>query len=155
MRNIDEPLLNTIVNIMACGGKSYCVPSNAKLLEILTKRYHIVITERTLRRHLVELEVRGYIWRQGRWQKASDVSPRRLSTLIHFTKKAAYYIRNFSHSLSKRLFNLLNPFKQGYTGVTNTPKVEDVIKQGEAVDAHAWLDEINKTIGFRKEPVVV
>ena len=155
MRNIDEPLLNTIANIMAIGRKAYCVPSNARLLEILKKRYNIVITERTLRRHLAELERRGYIWRQARWDKTKDVSPRRLSTLIHFTNKAAYYIRNFSSLLSKRLFALLNPFKQGYTRAADTPKVEDVLKQREDVDAHAWLDKINKIIGFRKEPVVV
>ena len=155
MRNIDEPLLNTIANIMAAGGKVYCVPSNAKLLEILAKRYNIVITERTLHRHLVELERKGYIWRQARWDKTRNNLPRRLSTIIHFTNKAAYYINNFNYSLSKHLLELLSPFNSEIQKATTPPKVEDVIKQREDVDAHAWLDEINKIIGFRKETVVV
>ena len=155
MRNIDEPLLNTIVNIMATGGKSYCIPSNNRLLKILAKRYHMVITERTMRRHLVELEVRSYIWRQGRWQKASGGLPRRLSAIIHFTSKAAYYIRNFSRLLSKRLFALLNPFKIEHTRAADHHPVEDVIKQRDADGATVWLDEINKIIGFREESVVV
>ena len=155
MRNIDEPLLNTIVNIMAAGGKSYCIPSNTRLLAILAKRYHIVITERTLRRHLVELELRSYIWRQGRWQKASGGLPRRLSSIIHFTVKAAYYIRNFSRSLSKSLFALLNPFKTDHIRAADHHPVEDVIKQRDVAGATVWLDEINKIIGFREKSVVV
>ena len=155
MKNIDEALLNTLLEIMDKGGKTYCMPKNSKLRELLEIHYNKVISECTLRRHLAELERKGYIWRQARWDKTKDNLPRRLSTIIHFTKAAAYYINNFNHSLSKHLFELLNPFKPEIQRATDTPPVEDVLKQREAVDAHAWLDKINKIIGFRKETVVV
>jgi hypothetical protein len=96
-------LLHALYAVAARYGKSYCAPSQEKLLELLKKHYGIVISRRTLNRWLNVLEGE-YISRTRRLTRGRDGSIHFQSTLYRFTKKALHLLRKIAYPLR----NLLN-----------------------------------------------
>jgi hypothetical protein len=65
-------LLHALYAIAAKYGKTYCYPSQKKLLELLKTHYDISISRRTLNRWLAFLEGEGYIFRTRRHTRGTD-----------------------------------------------------------------------------------
>jgi hypothetical protein len=96
-------LLHALYAIAAKYGKSYCYPSQTKLLELLKTHYHISISRRTLNRWLAFLEGEGYIFRTRRHTRGTDGEISFKSTLYRFSKKALRLLKKIAYPLRKLL----------------------------------------------------
>lgn len=99
----DQSIVLTLNHIQGMKGKKYSIPSQLKILELLSTHYHIVICLRTLNYHLAKLEKFKYIYRQRR--NPINVFGERTyqSTMYSLAKKAYRY-----------LSGLFGSFKNGY-----------------------------------------
>jgi hypothetical protein len=96
-------LLHALYAIAAKYGKSYCYPSQKKLLELLKTHYDISISRRTLNRWLAFLEGEGYIFRTRRHTQGTDGGISFKSTLYRFGKKALRLLKKIAYPLRKLL----------------------------------------------------
>src|ERR671937_2020520 len=96
-------LLHALYAIAAKYGKSYCYPSQTKILELLKIRYDISISRRTLNRWLAFLEGEGYIFRTRRHTRGTDGGVSFKSTLYRFGKKALRLLKKIAYPLRKLL----------------------------------------------------
>ena len=96
-------LLHALYAIAAKYGKSYCFPSQEKILELLKEHYDISISRRTLNRWLAFLEGEGYIFRTRRHSRGKDGQIHFQSTLYHFGKKALRLLKKIAYPLRKLL----------------------------------------------------
>ena len=96
-------LLHALYAIAAKYGKSYCYPSQEKLLELLKTHYDISISRRTLNRWLAFLEGEGYIFRTRRHSRSKDGLIHFQSTLYRFGKKALRLLKKIAYPLRKLL----------------------------------------------------
>ncbi len=96
-------LLHALYAIAAKYGKSYCFPSQEKILELLKVHYDISISRRTLNRWLAFLEGEGYIFRTRRHSRGKDGQIHFQSTLYHFGKKALRLLKKIAYPLRKLL----------------------------------------------------
>jgi hypothetical protein len=96
-------LLHALYAIAAKYGKSYCFPSQEKILELLKNHYDISISRRTLNRWLAFLEGEGYLFRTRRHSRGKDGQIHFQSTLYHFGKKALRLLKKIAHPLRKLL----------------------------------------------------
>lgn len=70
------PLLKTILAVAKKHGKAYCYPSQRRLLELLRKFHRVVISRRTLNRHLAILEAAHFFTRVRRHREGpAQVNP--------------------------------------------------------------------------------
>jgi hypothetical protein len=96
-------LLHALYAIAAKYGKSYCYPSQEKILELLKEHYDISISRRTLNRWLAFLEGEGYIFRTRRHSRGKDGQIHFQSTLYRFGKKALRLLKKIAYPLRKLL----------------------------------------------------
>ena len=96
-------LLHALYAIAAKYGKSYCFPSQEKILELLKEHYDISISRRTLNRWLAFLEGEGYIFRTCRHSRGKDGQIHFQSTLYRFGKKALRLLKKIAYPLRKLL----------------------------------------------------
>ena len=96
-------LLHALYAIAAKYGKSYCFPSQEKILELLKTHYDISISRRTLNRWLAFLEGEGYIFRTRRHSRGKDGQIHFQSTLYRFGKKALRLLKKIAYPLRKLL----------------------------------------------------
>jgi hypothetical protein len=96
-------LLHALYAIAAKYGKSYCYPSQEKILELLKTHYDISISRRTLNRWLSFLEGEGYIYRTRRHAQGKDGGISFKSTLYRFGKKALRLLKKIAYPLRKLL----------------------------------------------------
>ena len=96
-------LLHALYAIAAKYGKSYCFPSQEKILELLEDHYDIAISRRTLNRWLAFLEGEGYIFRTRRHSRGKDGQIHFQSTLYRFGKKALRLLKKIAYPLRKLL----------------------------------------------------
>jgi hypothetical protein len=96
-------LLHALYAIAAKYGKSYCYPSQEKLLELLKTHYDISISRRTLNRWLSFLEGEGYIFRTRRHSQGINGGVSFKSTLYRFSKKALRLLKKIAYPLRKLL----------------------------------------------------
>ena len=96
-------LLHALYAIAAKYGKSYCFPSQEKILELLKEHYDISISRRTLNRWLAFLEGEGYIFRTRRHSRGKDGQIHFQSTLYRFGKKALRLLKKIAYPLRKLL----------------------------------------------------
>ena len=96
-------LLHALYAIAAKYGKSYCYPSQEKILELLKTHYDISISRRTLNRWLAFLEGEGYIFRTRRHTQGTDGGVSFKSTLYRFGKKALRLLKKIAYPLRKLL----------------------------------------------------
>jgi hypothetical protein len=96
-------LLHALYAIAAKYGKSYCYPSQEKILELLKNHYDISISRRTLNRWLAFLEGEGYIFRTRRHSQGKDGQIHFQSTLYRFGKKALRLLKKIAYPLRKLL----------------------------------------------------
>ena len=96
-------LLHALYAIAAKYGKSYCYPSQDKILELLKTHYDISISRRTLNRWLSYLEEDGYIFRTRRHTRGTDGGVSFKSTLYRFGKKALRLLKKIAYPLRKLL----------------------------------------------------
>jgi hypothetical protein len=96
-------LLHALYAIAAKYGKSYCFPSQEKILELLKVHYDISISRRTLNRWLAFLEGEGYIFRTCRHSRGKDGQIHFQSTLYRFGKKALRLLKKIAYPLRKLL----------------------------------------------------
>jgi len=96
-------LLHALYAIAAKYGKSYCFPSQEKILELLKIHYDISISRRTLNRWLAFLEGEGYIFRTRRHSRGKDGQIHFQSTLYRFGKKALRLLKKIAYPLRKLL----------------------------------------------------
>ena len=90
-------LLHALYAIAAKYGKSYCYPSQDKILELLKNHYDISISRRTLNRWLAFLEGEGYIFRTRRHTRGTDGEISFKSTLYRFGKKALRLLKKIAY----------------------------------------------------------
>ncbi len=103
-------LLHALYAVAAKYGKTYCHPSQEKLLELLKRHYGIAISRRTLNRWLNVLEGE-YISRTRRLSRGRDGSIHFQSTLYRFTKKALRLLRKIAYPLRNLLiFSVCHPW---------------------------------------------
>ena len=148
-------LLITLQKIQSKGDKTYCMPHTRVLRRLLQKYNDNDRSERTIYRYLQELEFEGYIWRQERWQTNSDMELRRMTSIIHLTLKAVYYLIKIGIVAAKRLLSLLCPHKSDSRPIPAVLPADTSAGKRNYEEGRIWLDKINKIIGFREEPVVV
>lgn len=103
MVNASLQLLHALYAIAAKYGKSYCYPSQDKILELLKTHYDISISRRTLNRWLAFLEGEGYIFRTRRHTQGIDGGVSFKSTLYRFGKKALRLLKKIAYPLRKLL----------------------------------------------------
>jgi hypothetical protein len=96
-------LLHALYAIAAKYGKSYCFPSQEKILELLKTHYDISISRRTLNRWLSYLEEGGYIFRTRRHSRGNDGLIHFQSTLYRFGKKALRLLKKIAYPIRKLL----------------------------------------------------
>jgi hypothetical protein len=96
-------LLHALYAIAAKYGKSYCYPSQEKILELLKVHYDISISRRTLNRWLAFLEGEGYLFRTRRHSRGKDGQIHFHSTLYRFGKKALRLLKKIAYPLRKLL----------------------------------------------------
>jgi hypothetical protein len=96
-------LLHALYAIAAKYGKSYCYPSQEKILELLKTHYDISISRRTLNRWLAFLEGEGYLFRTRRHSRGKDGQIHFQSTLYRFGKKALRLLKKMAYPLRKLL----------------------------------------------------
>src|SRR2546429_3424319 len=96
-------LLHALYAIAAKFGKTYCYPSQEKILELLKTHYDISISRRTLNRWLAFLEGEGYIFRTSRHSRGKDGQIHFQSTLYRFGKKALRLLKKIAYPLRKLL----------------------------------------------------
>ena len=96
-------LLHALYAIAAKYGKTYCYPSQEKLLELLKTHYDISISRRTLNRWLAFLEGEGYIFRTRRHSQGTNGGVSFKSTLYRFGKKALRLLKKIAYPLRKLL----------------------------------------------------
>jgi hypothetical protein len=96
-------LLHALYAIAAKYGKSYCYPSQEKILELLKVHYDISISRRTLNRWLAFLEGEGYLFRTRRHSRGKDGQIHFQSTLYRFGKKALRLLKKIASPLRKLL----------------------------------------------------
>jgi hypothetical protein len=96
-------LLHALYAIAAKYGKSYCFPSQEKILELLEDHYDISISRRTLNRWLAFLEGEGYIFRTRRHSRGTNGEVSFKSTLYRFGKKALRLLKKIAYPLRKLL----------------------------------------------------
>ena len=96
-------LLHALYAIAAKYGKSYCFPSQTKILELLKIHYDISISRRTLNRWLAFLEGEGYIFRTRRHTRGTNGEVNFKSTLYRFGKKALRLLKKIAYPLRKLL----------------------------------------------------
>jgi hypothetical protein len=96
-------LLHLLYAVLAKYGKSYCYPSQEKILELLKTHYDISISRRTLNRWLAFLEGQGYIIRTRRHSRGRDGLIHFQSTLYTFGKKALKLLKKIAWPLRKLL----------------------------------------------------
>jgi hypothetical protein len=96
-------LLHALYAIAAKYGKSYCYPSQEKILELLKTHYDISISRRTLNRWPAFLEGEEYIFRTRRHSRGTDGTISFKSTLYRFGKKALRLLKKIAYPLRKLL----------------------------------------------------
>lgn len=89
VNTLDEKILITLFTLLEKYQKSYCFPSQQKLLNLLSTYHGISCCRRTLNYHLKHLELLGYIVRKRRLKRLHD-GTLSLSTSLYFLTKEAY-----------------------------------------------------------------
>jgi hypothetical protein len=102
-------LLHLLYAVLAKYGKTYCTPSQEKILELLKIHYGITISRRTLNRWLAALEGE-YIYRTRRHSRGKDGRILFSTTLYRFSKKALRFLSKIAYPLRKLLnFSVCHP----------------------------------------------
>lgn len=91
----------TLIYLSSKNGKSYCFPSQTKLLELLEKYYEVAVSRRTLNRCLKYMEEKGFILRRRRITKSVDGRYHFKSTLYLMKKKMFKLALQFSALIRK------------------------------------------------------
>jgi len=94
-------LLNIFGYLSSINSKSYCYPSQAKITEILSERYGIKRSTRSLRRYLVRLHRAGLIERTRRIKRLPSGELSFKTTLYFLTRKAYKYLAGCMRNLKK------------------------------------------------------
>jgi len=87
------PLLHVLHYLSSRSGRSYCWPSQAKILDLLERYQGVKICRRTLNYWLKEAEDAGFIRRVRRISRTSTGVPDFQTTLYELKKKARCWAR--------------------------------------------------------------
>jgi hypothetical protein len=132
------PLLHLLYAVLAKHGKSYCYPSQEKILELLNTHYGITISRRTLNRWLAAMEGE-YIHRTRRHRRGKDGRILFRTTLYQFSKKALRLLRKIAYPLRKLLnFSVCHPWHN------NCPSQRQVNKKPPLATPKGETPEENK-----------
>jgi hypothetical protein len=99
-------LLAVLVKLCEINSRSWCYPSQEKLLELLERFHGMTRSRRQLNRDLASLEAYGYIQRTRRHTKAKDGSLWLKSTL-YTLRKAAYSLIGIFGAAAQKLSTLV------------------------------------------------
>ena len=110
----DQCIILTLNHIQGIKSKKYSIPSQLKILELLSTHYHIVICLRTLNYHLAKLEEFKYIYRQRR--NPINVFGERTyqTTMYSLAKKAYYFLSNLMGSLKNGYYSIKKYLQKSY-----------------------------------------
>ncbi len=106
LRRPPAELLQTLAGLCGHYGKPYTFPSQQKLLELLTERYRVTISRRTLNRWLYRLEHLGLINRQRRHVR--ERSGRHRGRLI--LRSTLYFLTGFGRRILRKTVDNLSKF---------------------------------------------
>lgn len=106
-------ICQTLIYLSSRNGKSYCFPSQAKLLELLEKYYQVVVSRRTLNRCLKYMEDMGYFQRRRRITKSID---------------GRYHFKSTLYMIKKKIFKMAIQFS---ALIKNGPYWKDISKPAE------------------------
>lgn len=118
---IDQKILEIFFYLAQKGQKTYCWPSQQKIIEILSNLYDIKISLRTLNYHLASLEEAGFIKRIRRIRQGKDGKIEFNSTLYQILKKA----RKVLKGLMRLVGRTKNFFKDLWSDIELEPKLEE------------------------------
>ena len=93
------PILSTLVSLSRSFSKSYCFPSQARIVGLCLRFYQASFSRRSLNRYLSTLESQGYLRRIRRHKRISGEGIRFASTVYVVLKPAYVLLYRFSSSL--------------------------------------------------------
>ena len=103
-RQGQDRLLQILISLSRGKNRSWCYPSQEKLVFLLRRYHGICISRRTVNRWLSCLESSGFIRRIRRHRKGADGRPRFMSTCYVTLKKAFRYAASWAACLGIRLW---------------------------------------------------
>jgi hypothetical protein len=124
MRNRKPEILAVFHKLNTLYGKSYCYPSQVKILEILKKIYDIKICRRTLNYDLDDLESSGYITRIRRIRRGSSGDIEFQTTLYKITARGYLFLRRLGLNVVRELKALGVKFKTWAKRPSSRPLIE-------------------------------
>lgn len=117
-----QSTINTIHFLSRANGKSYCYPSQEKILKLLADFYGVMIKRRQLNYILAYLQAEGYIDRKRRLKGAPDGKIIFNTTLYWLKRKAWQHIARIYGAIERAGFKLFK--KSGKKQKNETPPGE-------------------------------
>lgn len=101
-----QSTINTIHFLSKANGKSYCYPSQEKILKLLADFYQVVIKRRQLNYILAYLQAEGYIDRKRRLKASPDGKIIFNTTLYWLKRKSFEHIARIYGAIKRTGFQL-------------------------------------------------
>lgn len=101
-----QSTINTIHFLSKANGKSYCYPSQEKILKLLADFYGVMIKRRQLNYILAYLQAEGYIERKRRLKASPDGKIIFNTTLYWLKRKAFQHIARIYGAIKRTGFRL-------------------------------------------------
>lgn len=151
MHHSKSAFLTTLAKILSKGDKNYCYASQSSYLSILNSIHHVRITDRCLRKHMLELAKEGYIKKVRRWGRLKDGTIFNKSSAVCLTPKGCMYLCKQGLSWAwAHLKNLTNYVKTP-PSPTNTPEASHPDKRSHAfTDVSDYMKAMKKHINERQ-----
>jgi hypothetical protein len=96
----DLRILSVLAGLAGHHGKLWCFPSQEKILELLRRRYHRIISRRTLNRHLGALQAQHLIRRHRRHKTGATGALELHSTVYVILNGATRILKGIASYLS-------------------------------------------------------
>ena len=130
-----EKTLVILGALMQKWSKHYCYPSQEKIVDLLKRRFHIVVSRRHINNVLALLDRQGYITRQRRITKNDDGNYSFGSTLYFLKSKGIRKLRHLGYVCYKFVAGLVHKPRR----LKKVVHEDKVVSSGERVEVLRML----------------
>jgi len=142
--SVDMGIMMTLYYLITANKRTYCFPSQEKLLEILKEKYDIMISRRTLNYHLRKLGDLDFIFRKRRIKK-DDNGVLKFKSTLYWLKKGAWKLLTRMGCLLQQTVKMLKKNKGFFSDENETEKTRSFeLREDQERRARGIMREINK-----------
>lgn len=141
MADVRSQVLSSCCHLMKTGNTHYIIPSSQSMRDILRNVYRNDISSDSYYRYMRDLEDKGFIARQFRYDTTVKPQIRRLPSLIAFTLKGARYLMLMGVTYAFKIYKQIKAYLD--TGSKRFPHAE-LFKKNDEKEEIDWHNNLGK-----------